>query len=140
MAASTLRMLFAVANLTLIAGPLAGQTIYPIDRATILAGARFDFKVEFPVVENPADLKITINGEDYSRPLSKAGQFVEKEDGLDASSLVCAMPASASDGVHSADDAVLTALGPGSERVHGFMDNTEVFQVMVNALGLGRVE
>jgi alkaline phosphatase len=24
--------------------------------------------------------------------------------------------------------------------VHGFMDNTEVFQVMANALGLGRVE
>ena len=50
------------------------------------------------------------------------------------------LPHSASDGVHSADDAVLTASGPGSERVHGFMDNTEVFQVMVNALGLGRVE
>jgi alkaline phosphatase len=31
-------------------------------------------------------------------------------------------------------------MGPGSESVHGFMDNTEVFQVMVNALGLGRVE
>ena len=40
---------------------------------------------------------------------------------------------SASDGLHSADDAVLTASGPGSEMVHGFMDNTEVFQVMVNA-------
>jgi alkaline phosphatase len=47
---------------------------------------------------------------------------------------------SASDGLHSADDAVLTASGPGSEMVHGFMDNTEVFHVMVNALGLGRVE
>jgi alkaline phosphatase len=31
-------------------------------------------------------------------------------------------------------------MGPGSERVHGFMDNTEVFQVMVGALGLGQVE
>ena len=50
------------------------------------------------------------------------------------------LPHSASDGVHSADDAVLTAIGPGSEMVHGFMDNTEVFQVMVSALGLGRVE
>jgi alkaline phosphatase len=48
------------------------------------------------------------------------------------------LPRSASDGVHSADDGVLTAMGPGSDAVHGFMDNTEVFKVMVNALSLGR--
>jgi hypothetical protein len=36
------------------------------------------------------------------------------------------------------EDVVLDAIGPGSERVHGFMDNTEVFRVMVDALGLGR--
>ena len=36
------------------------------------------------------------------------------------------------------DDAVLTAMGPGSEDFHGFMENVEVFRVMVNALGLGR--
>ena len=28
--------------------PAYSQTIYPIDRADILAGSRFDFKVEFP--------------------------------------------------------------------------------------------
>src|SRR3954469_20785027 len=88
MAGVTWRLLFAVVGLTLVAGPLVAQTIYPIDRAAILSGARFDFKVEFPVIENPTDLKITINGEDYSRPLGKAGQFVENEDGLNASSLV----------------------------------------------------
>src|SRR5262249_56883652 len=81
-------VLFGVAGLSLISGPLAAQTIYPIDRAAILAGAHFDFKVECPVIEKEADLKITINGEDYSRPLGKAGQFVENEDGLGASSLV----------------------------------------------------
>ena len=88
MAAAVSRMLGVVAGLTLIAAPLAAQTIYPIDRAAILAGARFDFKVEFPVIEKEADLKIAINGEDYSRPLGKAVQFVENEDGLNASSLV----------------------------------------------------
>jgi len=88
MAVAAWRMLFAAAGLSLIAGPLVGQTIYPIDRAAILAGARFDFKVEFPAIENQADLKITINGEDYSPYLGKAGQFVENEDGLNASSLV----------------------------------------------------
>src|ERR1700738_5044398 len=86
--ADALRMLFVVAGVTLIAGPLAAQTIYPIDRAAILAGARFDLKVEFPVIENPADVKITVNDEDYARQLGKAGQFVENEDGLNASSLV----------------------------------------------------
>jgi len=42
----------------------------------------FDFEVELPVIENPADLRITIDGEDYSRQLCKSGQFVENEDGL----------------------------------------------------------
>ena len=40
-------------------------------------------------------------------------------------------------GVHTADDAVLNAMGPGSEKFKGFMDNTEVFKAMVQSLGLG---
>jgi alkaline phosphatase len=40
-------------------------------------------------------------------------------------------------GVHTADDALLNAMGPGSEKFKGFMDNTEVFKVMVQSLGLG---
>lgn len=36
------------------------------------------------------------------------------------------------------EDVTLGALGPGSERVKGFLDNTEVFRVMAEALGLGR--
>ena len=39
--------------------------------------------------------------------------------------------------VHSGEDVILTATGPGSDRVRGQMDNTEVFRVMVEALGLG---
>jgi alkaline phosphatase len=42
--------------------------------------------------------------------------------------------------VHSGEDVVLTAVGPGSERVHGQMDNTEVFRVMADALGLGAAQ
>jgi alkaline phosphatase len=38
--------------------------------------------------------------------------------------------------VHSGEDVILTATGPGSERVQGSMDNTEVFRVIVEALGL----
>ncbi|HEX2648236.1 MAG TPA: alkaline phosphatase, partial [Candidatus Dormibacteraeota bacterium] len=85
---ATWRVAAVAMALNLLASPLAAQTIYPIDRASILVGARFDFKVEFPATVAPADLKITINGEDYSRQLGKTGEFVQNEDGLNASSLV----------------------------------------------------
>ena len=70
----------------------------------------------------------------------KAGNYVASEAYKDAPGAVMVegnLPKKASDGVHSADDGVLTAMGPGSEAVHGFMDNTEVFRVMAEALGLG---
>jgi alkaline phosphatase len=38
--------------------------------------------------------------------------------------------------VHTVDDGVLNAMGPGAEKFHGFMDNTEVFRAMADALGL----
>ena len=63
------------------------QTIYPIDRATILAGARFDFKVEFPDRVDPAKFKVTVNGEDYAAVFGRSGTFVEREDGKDQSAL-----------------------------------------------------
>jgi len=47
------------------------------------------------------------------------------------------IPSNQEFGVHTADDAVLNAMGPGSEKFKGFMDNTEVFKVMVQSLGLG---
>jgi alkaline phosphatase len=46
------------------------------------------------------------------------------------------LPSHQESGVHTADDAVLNAVGPGSEKFKGFMDNTEVFKVMVQTLGL----
>ncbi len=46
------------------------------------------------------------------------------------------IPAAADQEVHSADDVVLNAGGPGSEYFKGVMDNTEVFFGMVRALGL----
>jgi len=63
----------------------AAQTIYPLDRAEILQGARFDFKVEFPGAPAAANVKVTINGEDPAKLLGKASTFVEKEDGGDYS-------------------------------------------------------
>lgn len=48
------------------------------------------------------------------------------------------LPAHQEFGVHTADDAVLNAAGPGGDKFKGFMDNTEVFKVMVDLLGLGK--
>jgi alkaline phosphatase len=41
-------------------------------------------------------------------------------------------------GVHSADDVILTASGPGAAAFHGHVDNTFVFRAMATALGLGQ--
>ena len=38
--------------------------------------------------------------------------------------------------VHSADDIVVMAGGPGSEEFHGLMDNTEIFFAIMRALGI----
>jgi len=47
------------------------------------------------------------------------------------------LPAMINADVHSGEDVILTAVGPGSDRVRGQMDNTELFRVMAEALGLG---
>jgi len=64
------------------------QTVYPIDRADILAGSRFDFKVEFPGLADPAKITVTVNGEDHAKAFGKAAAFVEREDGKERSALI----------------------------------------------------
>ncbi|XIA65594.1 alkaline phosphatase [Bradyrhizobium sp. TZ2] len=79
---------FAAALIVLLSGSqVVAQTIYPIDRAAILAGARFDFKVEFPDRVDPAKLKVTVNGENCAAVFGQSGTFVEREDGKDQSAL-----------------------------------------------------
>ena len=68
--------------------PAVAQTIYPIDRAEILAGSHFDFKVEYPGLQNAGSVPVTINGEDYAKVLGKTAAFVEREDGKDQSALI----------------------------------------------------
>jgi alkaline phosphatase len=67
---------------------LSAQTIYPIDRAEILAGSLFDFKVEFPALQKGDGAAVTINGEPYAKTLGRTATFVEREDGKDQSALV----------------------------------------------------
>ncbi|GGH16081.1 alkaline phosphatase [Alsobacter metallidurans] len=47
------------------------------------------------------------------------------------------LPKDGNSDVHSAEDSLLNAYGPGSEMVKGSMDNTDVFKVMAHALALG---
>lgn len=65
------------------AGVAHAATVYPLDRATILAGSPFDFKVEFEGAVKPEDIKLTINGEDYKTVLGSEGDFVGMEKGKD---------------------------------------------------------
>ncbi len=48
------------------------------------------------------------------------------------------LPVTANSGIHSGDDGILTATGPGSERFRGHLENTRVFRYIVQALGLGK--
>ena len=65
----------------------SAQTIYPINRAEILAGSRFDFKVEFPGAPARGAARVTINGQEPAAAFGKAATFVEKEEGGDYSAL-----------------------------------------------------
>ncbi|MBS1227711.1 MAG: alkaline phosphatase [Proteobacteria bacterium] len=69
--------------------PASAQTIYPINRAEILAGSHFDLKVEFPgLIEDVAALKLTVNGKDVARVLGGSVELIAREDGKPVSSLL----------------------------------------------------
>jgi alkaline phosphatase len=36
---------------------------------------------------------------------------------------------------HTAEEVPVVAMGPGSERVKGFMSNTDIYRVMMSAFG-----
>jgi alkaline phosphatase len=82
-------LLAAAAGIAMSLATSAGsaQTVYPIDRADILSGARFDFKVEFAGLADPAKISVTLNGQDYAQVFGKAASFVEREAGKDQSAL-----------------------------------------------------
>jgi alkaline phosphatase len=61
------------------------QTIYPLDRAEVLAGSRFDLKVEFPGAPAQGDVTVTVNGAPAAGALGHEATFMQKEDGADRS-------------------------------------------------------
>ncbi|TBW37367.1 alkaline phosphatase [Siculibacillus lacustris] len=66
-----------------LAAAAQAQTIYPLNRAEILAGSKFDFKVEFPGAPAAAHLEVTIDGKDAAEVFGAKPTVIEKEDGND---------------------------------------------------------
>ena len=83
-----LGLILMLATGTLGAAPADAITIYPIDRAQILAGSRFDLKVEFDGVVNASEARVTIDGKDLPAVLGRSAAFVEREDGVAASAMI----------------------------------------------------
>jgi alkaline phosphatase len=83
-----IRAALALFAFLMTASAVQAQTIYPIDRADMLVGARFDLKVEFARVVDPGKVVITVNGDDYAQVFGKPGMLVEREDGREQSALV----------------------------------------------------
>lgn len=75
-------------GLVLLAGPAQAASIYPVDMARFLGGARFDFKVEFDGRIKPSEATVLINGRDIQTVLGKTPEFLEREEGVEASALL----------------------------------------------------
>jgi alkaline phosphatase len=79
-------LLAAFAATTILSGGMQAAhaaNVFPLDRATILTGSPFDFKVEFSSVVKPEDVKITVNGQDYKSVFGKDVAFVAEEKNKD---------------------------------------------------------
>ncbi len=77
------KILAALVATTILSGAAQAADVYPLDRATILSGSPFDFKVEFDAVVKPEDVKITVNGQDYKAALGGQVEFVAEEKNKD---------------------------------------------------------
>ncbi len=79
----TIKTAAIAAGISLIAsGAVLAQTIYPLDRAEILAGSRFDLKVEFPAGVEQTAAEVTINGQPAATVIGKAATYLVSEEGL----------------------------------------------------------
>ncbi|MBS1210780.1 MAG: alkaline phosphatase [Proteobacteria bacterium] len=68
--------------------PATAQTIFPLNRAEILAGSHFDLKVEFPGLVDASAAKLSVNGKDAATVFGKRAELIAREDGKDVSSLI----------------------------------------------------
>ena len=83
-----------------------------------------DAYIDYKFKDTPQSPAIMADGKAIANPKGK-GEFYTGN-----------IPSDETSEVHSADDVVLNADGPGAEYFKGVMDNTEIFFGMVRALGL----
>jgi alkaline phosphatase len=81
-------LLAALAASTCLVTAAHAATIFPLSRATILAGSPFDVKVEFDKAVKAEDVSVTINGQPAAAVLGKDFQFIDKEEGVEASAVL----------------------------------------------------
>jgi alkaline phosphatase len=78
------------------------------------------------------DLRIT--GGSQSKPvLTGVGEAQAKADAADIEAVETDIIRMADS--HTGEEVLIAAMGPGSERVHGYMPNTAIFDVMMSAFG-----
>ena len=82
---SRLLQIFSSALLVLISSQIHAAAIYPINDAAILAGSKFDIKVELNGVVSATDLQIQINGAPVSKFISAKPEFIANENGKGSS-------------------------------------------------------
>lgn len=73
------KIFMTLAAATMLCGSAQATTIMPLDRATILVGSPFDFKVELDGVVKAEDVRVTVNGKDYKDVLGSEAEFVADE-------------------------------------------------------------
>ena len=71
----------------LFAGLIQAAAIYPIDQAAILAGSKFDIKIEFNTVVNASETTIELNGKPINQFISVKPEFIPNENGKGSSIL-----------------------------------------------------
>ncbi|MCS0496921.1 alkaline phosphatase [Ancylobacter sp. MQZ15Z-1] len=96
-------LLAALVATTCLVSVAEAATVFPLDRATILAGSPFDMKVEFDAVVASGDVTVTINGEPAEKVLGKSVAFVEKEKGVDASAVIVRAASIAKPGTYTVE-------------------------------------
>ncbi len=81
-----------------------------------------------------------MNGPFVPAVKNEKGEYVANEAYKDYPNAVLRvgnLPRSADTGVHAVDDVVLQAVGPGSEELHGYMENSDVYRVLADTFALG---
>lgn len=135
-------------------GQLLRDKLQVYDRASPPAYAPADAEGYPPSVDLPRRLAMVfaaypdhcdsgkphLKGENQPTILGPDGKtYVANEDNCQPTATRKAglLPFTQNNGVHSGDDVVLTAMGPGAEQFRGHMANTRVFRAIATALGLG---